>query len=104
MSLPNSVRTCILLLALGSSGCASDSREIARAAPPSPEVVTRVERVACPIPAALLTCASEPRADERARASMGVAMTLATDVTVAGDDCRAKLAEVRALVEQCRQP
>ena len=61
-----------------------------------PPLVTKLERVAQPIPPELLVCAPEPVPPAGNLESDAGAFLV--DALDAGADCRSKLAEVRALV------
>lgn len=63
-----------------------------------PEVITVVETRTVTIPEQLLSCMPEPEAREVWRSQKDVALYL-IKISEAGEDCRAKLAGVRRLVE-----
>lgn len=81
------MRIAVLLAALALAGCATT---------PQPQIVTRTVYVRQAIPPSLLTCQPTPAVP--AAASQAVVARYIVALWEAGQDCRTKLAGVRAVV------
>lgn len=81
------MKSGILLAALALAGCATA---------PKPQIITRTLYVRQTIPPSLLTCASPPLVPQPT--SQAAVARYIVALWEAGQDCRVKLAGVRALV------
>lgn len=86
--MPRPLWPIVVLLSIASStACAPKT--------PEPRVVTRIERVPILHPPALLKCAPEPPVPGRPR-TVAEALGWIADLRAAGQDCRSRLACIRA--------